>query len=268
MTPKLTARVAAFMRITFGHIAIGQTPFGAIALAAALLLALPGAVGTARAAGNDLSLAGVNPADVDDLIKELGVVIAYNPVAPAEPRGLVGFDAGVSVSLVNIDTNLWNQAVADGDAPSSLPVARIHAQKGLPFGIDIGLMYILVPSSNVNVLGGEVRKAILEGGMATPALSVSAHYSRLSGVDQLDLYTGGIGVAVSKGFLIFTPYAGVDQLFVRGNEKAGLGIGHSNSTPVRADVGVKIALLPILNIVAQADFSTVNMYTLRLNLGL
>lgn len=241
---------------------------GVAALAAAGLLATPGWVGTARAAGNDFSLGGVNANDVADLIEELGVVIAYNPVAPAEPRGLIGFDAGVSVSMVSVDTQLWDQAVADGDVPSSLPVPRLHLQKGLPFGIDIGLMYIQVPSSNISVIGGEVRKAILEGGAATPALSVSAHYSRLDGVDELDLYTGGVGVAVSKGFFIFTPYAGIDQLFVRGNEKAGLGIGHSNSSPVRADVGVKIALLPILNIVGQADFSTVNMYTLRLNLGL
>jgi hypothetical protein len=273
MTPKLTARVAAFIRTAFGrtacgHIAFGRVAVGAIALAAAGLLVPPGAVGTARAAGNDFSLSGVNPSDVPDLIEELGVVIAYNPVAPAEPRGLVGFDAGVSVSMVSIDNNLWNQAVADGDAPSSLPVPRLHLQKGLPFGIDIGLMYIQVPSSNVSVIGGEVRKAILKGGAATPAVSVSGHYSRLNGVDQLDLYTGGVGIAVSKGFLIFTPYAGIDQLWINGDEKAGLLIGESDSSVVRTQVGLKIALLPILNIVGQADFSKVNMYTVRLNLGL
>jgi len=241
---------------------------GATALAAAGIMALPGWVGTARAAGNDFSLGGVNPSDVADLIEELGVVIAYNPVAPAEPRGLIGFDVGVSVSMVSIDTKLWNQAVADGDVPSSLPVPRVHIQKGLPFGIDIGLMYIGVPQSNIKVIGGEVRKAILDGTAATPALSVSAHYSRLDGVDELDLYTGGVGLAVSKGFFIFTPYAGIDQLWVNGDEKAGLLIGESDSSPIRTTVGLKITLLPILNIVGQADFSTVNMYTARLNLGL
>jgi len=240
----------------------------ATALFAALSLALLAPAGTARAADSDISLAGVTPSDVADLVEELGVTIAYNPVAPAEPRGLIGFDAGVSVSLVSIDDNLWNQAVADGEAPSSLPVPRIHFQKGLPFGIDIGLMYIQVPQSNVSVIGGEVRKAILEGTAATPAVSVSAHYSRLDGVDELDLYTGGVSLAVSKGFFIFTPYAAIDQLWVNGEEKAGLLIGELDSSPIRTQVGLKIALLPILNIVGQADFSTVNMYTARLNLSL
>jgi hypothetical protein len=244
-----------------------RAAWGAFALAAGLL-ALPGAAGTARAAGNDFTLSGVNPSDVPALIEELGVVIAYNPVAPAEPRGLVGFDAGVSVSMVSIDNKLWDQAMADGSAPSSLPVPRLHIQKGLPFGIDIGLMYIQVPSSNVSVIGGEVRKAILKGGVGSPAVSVSGHYSRLNGVDQLDLYTGGVGLGVSKGFFIFTPYAGIDQLWINGDEKAGLLIGQSDSSVIRTQVGLKISVLPILNIVGQADFSKVNMYTVRLNLGL
>jgi len=236
----------------------------ATALFAALSLALLAPAGVARAADSDFSLGGVTPSDVADLVEELGVIIAYNPVAPAEPRGLIGFDAGVSVSLVSIDDNLWNQAVADGEAPSSLPVPRIHFQKGLPFRIALRTS----PQSNVSVIGGEVRKAILEGTAATPAVSVSAHYSRLDGVDELDLYTGGVSLAVSKGFFIFTPYAAIDQLWVNGEEKAGLLIGELDSSPIRTQVGLKIALLPILNIVGQADFSTVNMYTARLNLSL
>jgi hypothetical protein len=241
--------------------------FTAAFLAAASLAFLTPA-GPARAADSDFSLGGVSPSDVNSLIEELGIAIAYNPVAPAEPRGLIGFDAGVSVSLVEIDTALWNQALEDGDAPSSLPVPRFHFQKGLPFGIDIGLMYIQVPDSNVSVIGGEVRKAILDGSAATPAVSVSAHYSRLDGVSELDLYTGGVSLGVSKGFFIFTPYAAIDQLWVNGQEKANLLIGESDSSPVRTTVGVKIGLLPILNIVGQADFSTVNMYTARVNLSL
>lgn len=237
------------------------TAFGA-ALAAALIL-----TGTARAADNDIDISVINPADFDDIVEELGLVIAYNSVAPAEPMGVVGFDVGVSVSLIQIDDTLWSSAFEDGDAPSSLPVARLHVQKGLPWGVDIGLMYIKVPDSDVNVIGGEVRKAILDGTAATPAVSVSGSYSVLNGVDQLDLYTGTLGVGISKGFFIFTPYAGVDQIWVNGQENANLLIGESDSSPVRTYVGLKMALLPILNIVGQADFSTVNSYTVRANLG-
>ena len=158
--------------------------------------------------------------------------------------------------------------VADGSAPSSLPVARLHAQKGLPFGLDVGLSYITVPGSNANVIGGEVRKAILEGSTVTPAVSVYAHYSRLGGVSDLDLTAWGVGVGVSKGFLIFTPYAAVDEVWINGSENSPLvTLSDVNKTVTRGQVGLKIALLPIMNVVGQADFGPVNSYTLRLNVG-
>jgi hypothetical protein len=236
---------------------------------AVLLLASALGAGPARAAGNDIVLPGsLVQGDFDTFVKELGLALAYNPVAPAEPRGITGLDVGVSVTLVKIDDSVWNQVVTDSDAPGRLPVARLHAQKGLPFGLDVGLSYITVPSSNASVIGGEVRKAILEGSAVTPAVSVVAHYSRLNGVSDLDLYTWGIGVGVSKGFAIFTPYAAIDEVWYNGSENSPLvTLSDASGSATRAQVGLKVALLPIMNVVGQVDFGPVNSYTLRLNLG-
>lgn len=236
--------------------------------AAVLLLATTAFARPALAAGNDIELPGtLGQAAFDSFVEEAGIALAYNPVAPAEPRGITGVDVGLSVTFVNVDNAVWDQVVADADSPSSLPVPRVHAQKGLPFGLDIGLSLIQVPSSNVSVLGGEVRKAILEGGMATPAVSVGAHYSRLNGVSDLDLSSWGLGVGISKGFFIFTPYAAVDQVWISGSEDAGIGLADADESVTRTQVGLKMALLPIVNVVAQADFAAVNSYTLRLNVG-
>lgn len=235
----------------------------AVLLAAALL---PRPV---LAAGSDIVLAPtLDAAEFKTFVEEIGIAVAYNPVAPAEPRGITGVDVGLSVTLVDIDSTIWDEAVSDTDAPSSLPVPRLHAQKGLPFGIDIGLSLIQVPSSDVSVLGGEVRKAILEGGVATPAVSVGVHYSRLNGVDELDLTSWGVGIGVSKGFAIFTPYAAVDQVWIKGEENsAAVTLADVSESVTRTQVGLKMALLPIMNIVAQADFAVANSYTLRVNVG-
>jgi hypothetical protein len=235
-------------------------------LAVLALLALPAS--KALAAGNDITLpGGLSPGDFKTFVKELGLAVAYDPVAPAEPRGITGFDIGASVTLVHVDDTVWDQVVSDGAAPSSLPVARLHVQKGLPFGLDVGVSFIEVPGSNASVVGGEVRKAILSGSAVTPAVSIGTHYSRLNGVSDLDLWSWGIGAGISKGFAIFTPYAGVDEVWVHGSENAGIGLSDVSQAMLRSHVGLKVAVLPIANVVAQASFATVNSYTLRLNIG-
>jgi opacity protein-like surface antigen len=247
-----------------------QRPLHCLAAALAVLtVLLLGTAPAARAAGNDIVLSpGLLQGEFKTFVEEVGLALAYNPVAPAKPRGITGFDVGVSLTLVKIDDSVWNKVVSDGSAPSNLPVPRLHVQKGLPFGIDVGLSYIQVPGSNATVIGGEVRKAILEGSTVTPAVSVVAHYSRLNGVSDLDLWSWGLGLGISKGFAMFTPYAGVDEVWVNGSENSPVvALSDVSQALTRAHVGLRIALLPILNVVGQADFAKVDSYTLRLNLG-
>jgi hypothetical protein len=224
------------------------------------------AVGNVHAGSSDITGNLGTKAEFDTFIDEIGTAIAYNPVAPAETLGMLGFEVGIAISTVKIDTSIWDQVVADGSAPSTLPVPRLMARVGLPLGLDVGLSRIDVPGSNISVTGFELRKAILEGSMATPAVSVLAHSSKLSGVDAFDVSTYGIDVGISKGFAMLTPYAGAGQVWISGSDASNTFSDRSSSV-TRSYAGVKVSFLPFMNLVVQADFAEVNSYSLRLNVG-
>jgi hypothetical protein len=148
------------------------------------------------------------------LSEDLGAALSYKPLSPGEPLGVTGFDIGVEVTATRLkNAAILEQATSD-DAPGTLPIAKLHAHKGLPFGIDVGLMYSTVPDSNIDLWGAELRYAILKGGVAQPALALRASYTKLTGVSQLDFETMGLDLSVSKGFAFLTPYAGAGKVWV------------------------------------------------------
>ncbi|MCC6302300.1 MAG: hypothetical protein IT489_05810 [Gammaproteobacteria bacterium] len=235
-------------------------------LVAAMLLS---GAGSALAGDNDIVLSpSLTQGRFNTLVDELGMATAYAPFSPAETLGVTGFELGASLTMVKIDESVWNDALGDADAPSMLPVPRLMVRKGLPLGIDIGASYTAIPDSNVTIIGGELRKSLIEGTTAVPAVSVLGHFSNLSGVDDLDLSTYGVDLGISKGFAMFTPYGGIGQVWYEGTEHAGLTLNARDSSETRGYLGMRIGFLPFMNLTAQADFtSAVSSYTLRLNLG-
>lgn len=149
-----------------------------------------------------------------DISEDLGAALSYKPLGPAEPQGLTGFDIGLEVTATQLKHEDSWDAASSGDAPDTLYVPKIHITKGLPFNIDVGAMYSAVPDSNINLLGAEIRYAILPGGPVSPAVSIRGTYTKLSGVDDLDFDTKGVEVSVSKGFAMLTPYAGIGRIWV------------------------------------------------------
>ena len=81
-------------------------------------------------------------------------------------------------------------------------------------GFDIGILYAKVPGSDISFWGGEARWAFIQGGVAAPAVGVRGSYTKLSGVDQLDMSTKGLDISASKGFAFFTPYIGVGRTWI------------------------------------------------------
>jgi len=221
-----------------------------------------------RAGNSDIALpSGFGQTTFNTLVEELGTAVAYNSVAPAESMGITGFDLGVVVGGVELDTTVWDQVVSDGSAPSSLIVPKLLVRKGLPFGIDLGVSYTAVPDSNVTILGGEVRKSLLEGSTVMPAISLSFHTSSLDGVDDLDISTYGFDVGISKGFAMFTPYASVGQIWLDGSENSTLlTLQDYDDSMTRSSVGVKIGFMPIMSLTLQADMAETNSYNMKLSL--
>jgi hypothetical protein len=249
-----------------------------------LLLVLT-AVSLLLAGGNALAWEINFPGDLaqdqfKNLSKELGSAIAYRNLAPAEPLGITGFDVAVQASFIQVkdDSGYWKAAA--GDVPSYMGFPTLRVRKGLPFGVDVGAMYAQVLDSNIKLYGVEVSKAILEGGIASPALGVRGTYTRLFGVDDLKLQTAGVDASISKGFLFLTPYAGAGMVWIDSEFKGALSTGGSGgkapaATGVTAHlseekiwqprgfVGVKISPLPLVGITAEVEYATRPIYSLK-----
>lgn len=58
---------------------------------------------------------------------------------------------------------------------------------------------MVVPDSDVESWGGEIRYALLEGGVTLPAVGLRAGHVALSGVDQLDPPTTSVGYSGFQG---------------------------------------------------------------------
>ena len=157
--------------------------------------------------------------------EDLGAALSYKGVIPAEPLGVTGFDLGLEATSTEMKSSaLWSKATGGGSAPSSLIVPKLHVHKGLPLNIDVGAFYSAVPTTNIKLYGGELRYAILEGGVALPAVAIRGSVSKLTGVDQLSFGTKGLDISISKGFAMFTPYAGVGRVWVDSTPLATTGL--------------------------------------------
>jgi hypothetical protein len=142
------------------------------------------------------------------VVKNASAALSYKALGPSEATGLTGIGIGATVSYVPADDKgAWRTLTGEG--VDGIGTAGVIVHKGLPFGIDLGAFYSTVPGAGVDVFGGEIRYAILEGGVATPGVAVRANYTTTSGLDDFDYDSWGLDLSVSKGFAFATPYAGV-----------------------------------------------------------
>src|SRR5262249_24663546 len=142
-------------------------------------------------------------------------------------------------------------------ACSNMLVRQVRPALGLPFGIDIGAMAGEAPGTNVRLYGGELKWAFVRGSTVWPAVALRGSYTKLAGVDQLDLNTKGVDLSISKGFAIFTPYGGIGKVWTSSSAK---NIPASFPTPPSPEsisqnkyfVGLQMKIL-LFNVVAEAD---------------
>jgi len=222
-------------------------------------------------AGTDISLpSAFLQSDFDNLSRQVGLAISYTPLAPAAPLGLLGFDVGVEATVVHIDAKkqYWIDAVGK-KPPSYILFPKVHAQKGLPLGFDVGVTYAKAPGSNIGLVGGELKWAIFKGTLVTPAIAIRGDYTKLVGVNDLDLNVYGADLSISKGFAFITPYAGIGEVWISSQEKSDLitpNLKKTNLNEAKGFLGVKLSFF-VISFVAEADFSKVPSYNGRLNLS-
>lgn len=173
-------------------------------------------------AGNNINLSNFNASQpaFRTFSEDLGSALSYKPITPTAPLGITGFDIGLEVT----STKMRNFDTATGGSMTNLVVPKLHIYKGLPLNFDVGAFYSAVPTTNIKFYGGELRYALLKGSTALPAVGVRGALTKLTGVSQLALTTKSLDVSISKGFTIFTPYAGIGRVWVDSTPDAASGL--------------------------------------------
>lgn len=124
------------------------------------------------------------------LLQPISNPMRYMFAAPANGTGIMGFDAGLAVTVTELPKQVIDIASASLDNGKSIPksfvLPRITVQKGLPFGIDLGLNASMIPDTKIKLLGAAMQYQI---DLPVPALPVYAAvrggYSTLMGLKEL-----------------------------------------------------------------------------------
>lgn len=195
------------------------------------------------------------------LVEDIGAMVANRSQVPAEPLGITGLNMAVSTTYSHlIQKDEYRNAISG--SVNNFIYSAVHVHKGLPWGIDIGGYLSHGIDNNIRHRGLELRYAVLDGGIVTPAVGLRLSASQLSNIDDLDLSTQGIDLSISKGFAVFTPYAGAGLVRVMGKTAA-----HSESVSLnKVFFGVGLNLLT-LNVNLEYD-KTGNVPSYSAKLGL
>lgn len=221
---------------------------GLAAVAAACGLAV---MPQAQAADYMTSLQALQQTEFRNMSEQLGAGLSFKGVVPAESLGTLGFDIAASATAFKVsDRGLWSRASGGSSVDAWVPMAGVRIHKGLPGGIDIGAFYNK-SSENIGVWGGEIRWAFIEGNALLPAVALRGSYSQLSGVDQLKMNTSGVDLSISKGILMFTPYAGIGKVWVRSTPEGVPGLQKESFSLNKAFAGININLG--INFAAEID---------------
>lgn len=203
-------------------------------------------------ASNLDNIAGLGQAEFRLLSEDLGAILSYKPLSPSEPLGITGFDLGIEVSATKLENPAIYATATTDSVTDTLYLPKLHLHKGLPFGFDVGASYTALPDSNIKAWGAEVRYALLRGGTSTPAIALRGSYSALEGVSQLELTTTGVDLSISKGFTLFTPYAGIGRVWVSSKPDPVTGRTPEDFDLDKVFAGLNLNLA-IINIAVEAD---------------
>lgn len=221
------------------------------------LLCLIAGFSPAASAAEFTALGALNTTEFRALSEDFGAAFSYKSLQPAEPLGITGFDVSVEATSTDISKSgaALKLATAGALDVTRIIIPKLHVSKGLPFGLDVSASMAAVPSTNIKLVGAELRYAILKGGIAMPAIALRGAMSRMTGVDQLSFDTKSLDLSISKGFLMFTPYAGFGTVWV--NSTPNLTANPNNLAALsfnlpKAFVGVNVNL-GLMNFALEGD---------------
>lgn len=188
-------------------------------------------------------LQNLNQAEFRLLSEDLGAAASSKSYTPSAPLGVTGFDLSANFTGTSLKHHDIVQRASSDTVPSTFPILQAHLLKGLPGDVDIGVSYLYVPGTDIKVFGGELRYAVLAGSLVLPSVSLRGSYTRLTGVDQLDLDTKGIDVSISKKILLVTPYAGAGYVYITSTPRNVPALSKETFGYPKLFAGVRASLL-------------------------
>ncbi|MEY4766166.1 MAG: hypothetical protein RI907_2839 [Pseudomonadota bacterium] len=207
-----------------------------------------------------------NQGEFRQLSEDLAATFADKPQAPAAGLGVIGFDVSVTGGTTSVkSTAVLEKAAGGHSVPKSLPTVGLRVEKGLPFDVDLGASYVLLPGTSASALSGDVKWAFWGGGLVMPAVATRVFYTQTNGLGDMSLNAKGIELSVSKGFAMFTPYAGVGVVASTASTKGDVWKKESFNL-TRTFVGLNANFL-LMNLGLEAD-KTGKASSINLKLGM
>jgi hypothetical protein len=182
--------------------------------------------------------------------QDLGAAFSYKGVTPATPLGILGFDIGLELT----DTKMENSrlfALAGAGDQSHITVPKLHIYKGLWGGFDIGAFIAGAPDVSATLFGADLRLALLDDKLTTPAIGVRLSGTRATGMGDLNVSTAALDLMVSKKFTAITPYAGVGTVRVQSSVN-GSTLSKESFNQSRVFGGVNVNLVAV-NLAFEAE---------------
>ncbi len=215
------------------------------------MIVLAFAAGAATSCAADFtSIGALSQDEFAALSRDLGAAFSYKGVTPATPLGTIGFDVGVEVT----DTRMENSSafqLAGAGSHSDLVIPKLHVYKGLPGGFDIGAFAGGASQVSASVYGADLRYAILDDGLATPAVAVRLSGTKSAGLGALSVSTAALDVMASKKFTAFTPYAGAGAVRVA-SRASGTDLAEERFNKGRVFGGLNVDLIG-MNLAFEAE---------------
>ncbi len=211
------------------------------------------------------ALSQLNQSEFKLVSQDLAATFADKPLAPAAGLGLIGFDVSATAGTTSVESADTLKKAANGHSvPSSLPTVGLRAEKGLPFDIDLGVGYTVVPGTSASATSGDVKWAFWGGGLVYPAVATRIFYTQVNGLGDMSLNSKGIELSISKGFPMLTPYAGIGVVSSDASAK-NTALKSESFTQTRTFVGLNANLL-LINVGLEAD-KTGKTSSVNLKLG-
>jgi hypothetical protein len=192
-------------------------------------------------AGDFHSVGTLTQGEFASLARDLGAAFSYKGVTPATALGPLGFDIGLEVTDTRIDSASAFERAGAGSR-SDIVIPKLHVNKGLFGGLDIGAFIGGAPQVSASLIGLDLRYTIIDDTLTTPALAIRVSGTRTGGLGDLKVTTAAFDVMASKQFTALTPYVGAGA--VRTVASVGGGaLSEERFNKGRAFIGLNVNLV-------------------------